>query len=390
MPPLIRTLLVAAALTVPAWASTRSLAGPPAPAAGQVLVLDNERLLEGEVECEGDQYRVRRAGGELWLPADKVLKLCASRDEAFAFVSARANLRDPDERLRLARWCQLNGLDQQALGEAEAAVRMRPHHAESRQLLEVLKRSADLARESSAQAPRPAAPAPEPPAPAVDVSLGALTAFANRVQPVLMNTCLRCHTGGRGGSFSLTRAYDGGPLNRRATQQNLAAVLAQADLDRPELSPFLIKAVSVHGNCVQPPIRGAEAPCYQNLRSWLELVRATNPHLREILRRPQAAAPAQNPAGSAFAGGRAAPAAATAPRPAAGGSVAPVHGQVVSVPMKGDSGTTRPAERSEGAASPVAPAAVPASAGRADPAADGPADEFDPALFNGQRPPGRP
>src|SRR5438128_1534498 len=82
----------------------------------------------------------------------------------------------------------------------------------------------------------PAAPARPP----VDLSGESLALFTNRVQPVLMNVCASCHATNRGGAFKLTRCYDG-QANRRATQENLTAVLDYVRADQPELSPLLIK-----------------------------------------------------------------------------------------------------------------------------------------------------
>jgi hypothetical protein len=246
-------------------------------AAGRVLVLDNERLLEGEVERHGDQFCLHQASGELWLPADKVLKVCAGREEAFAFIAARANLRDPDERLRLARWCQVNGLYEQAVREATAAVQLRPDSPEARHLLDSVRRAAATQNTTPAAKPKPAAP-PEDMAP-VDVSLESLSAFTIKVQPILMNTCVRCHANGRGGHFILRRTYEGGPLDHRTTQQNLTAVLAQINFQQPELSPLLIKATSAHGNQAEPPIRGKATMPYQLLANWVAFTLATNPQL---------------------------------------------------------------------------------------------------------------
>ena len=78
----------------------------PSRVGGRVLLLHSDRVLEGDIDKIGDQYRIRRGTGEVWLPADKGVKLCAERDEAYAFKKTRATLGDPDERLRLARWCQ--------------------------------------------------------------------------------------------------------------------------------------------------------------------------------------------------------------------------------------------------------------------------------------------
>jgi hypothetical protein len=377
MSPYLRTLVAAAALAAPAWPTAR--AQEPRPA-GRVLVLDNERLLEGEVVRQDDQFCVRDPrGGELRLPAEKVLKVCASREQAFAFVATRANLRDPDERLRLARWCQLNGLYEQAVAQAAAAVRMRPGHAESRRLLDSVQRAVATRGAGPAPGPRPAPPAQA--AAPVDVSLESLSAFATRVQPVLMNACVRCHSAGRGGRFNLVRSYDSGPVNRRATQQNLAAVLAQVNLKRPELSPLLIKAVSAHGSDLKAPLPGQDAPPYRLVVDWILRTRATNPHLcQEGTQTAEAPAPRLGTA----------PPAALVPvayRPAAGAAPAdpaptPAAPQseavVVSSPAPFEPRASGPAPGP--AAPPVpAPAAQPSS-----PAA--PADEFDPALFNQQGP----
>src|SRR4051794_35355730 len=75
---------------------------PARPLTGKVLVLDNEHTLEGDIERIGDQYRLRRAVGETWVPADRALRLCASLEEALAYLRGRANLGDADEHLRLA------------------------------------------------------------------------------------------------------------------------------------------------------------------------------------------------------------------------------------------------------------------------------------------------
>src|SRR5258708_7429492 len=88
---------------------------PAARRTGHVLIRKNESTIEGDIELIGSQYRIRRPVGELMVPPENVLKLCETREEAYGFLRQRANLRDPDERLRLARWCHLNNLKQQEL-----------------------------------------------------------------------------------------------------------------------------------------------------------------------------------------------------------------------------------------------------------------------------------
>src|SRR5262249_24876583 len=219
---------------------------------------------EGDVERVGDVYRVRRTLGETVVPGERVLRLCASLEEALAFLRTRANLNDPDERLRLASWCHQHGLRAEALAEVQEAVRLRPGHAETRRLLEHLK-----------QAAKPPAPTttsetelPPSPALAVDLTEEALGQFASRVQPILMNTCASCHAAGKGGAFRLTRAYDTTVLNRKTTEQNLAAVLTQIDFSQPQASRLLTKAVSDHARTGQAPLKGRQAAAYRPLEDW--------------------------------------------------------------------------------------------------------------------------
>lgn len=349
----IRLLLGAVALALPAWALSQTAGPASGPTTGRVLILRNHRALEGEVEKVGDQYRLRRASGELMLPADRVLCVCGGWDEAFDLVSRQANPNDPDERLRLAKWCQMNGLHAQALAQATEAVRMRPGHQESKYLLAVLQRGADAAK----GAPPPGGLAPEPPkVPALDLSAETLRQFTARVQPILTNTCASCHSGGRGGAFQLTRCTDP-TVNRRALQENVAAVLTQVNLDRPELSPLLIKAVSGHGGSSQPPLPDRQSKLFQALKEWVEAVAVNNPHLKQLLA-PRPAAPATAAAPPRLLG---------APGLASNAADPPIVS------------TGRPVvgpERFE--------AEPPAAAADTPPARRAPRDPFDPVIYNDQ------
>jgi hypothetical protein len=297
---------------------------------GRVLVLDNERTLTGEIERVDDQYRIKRLVGETWVPAGKVLKLCASLEEAHGFLASRTNLHDPDERLRLAEWCRQHGLRELALEEAQEALRLRPGDDRAKRLVGYL-------QEAKARAASPAQPpAPEKQLPHVDVTAESLGVFASRVQPILMNACANCHTGRRGGSFQLTRTWSSTLGNRRSLEQNLSVVLAQVNLRDPRVSRLLTKAVSIHGpGMTVAPLRGRQAPAYRTLERWVLETLAANPQLRESLPPASASAsalPAAKPAVEAGAtrwgGDRAAepvkaPDAPTAPAQAANDPVDP-------------------------------------------------------------------
>jgi hypothetical protein len=286
----IRRLLCVLALacgTALSPAQDRS-AGP----AGTVLVLVGERTLEGTIDKVGNDYRVRRPHGELTIPANQVLRLCADLDEAFAYVRSRANLNDPDERLRLADWCHVRNLNAQALAEVAAAAALRPGHGPTQRRLAHLR--AALNPEARPPAPAPAAE-PEPPPPSLDLGTEALCVFNTKVQPVLMNACASCHATGKGGAFKLTRASSGVTTGSRVVQQNVVAVLSQVNLQQPQGSPLLLKAVTAHGSLAQAPLKSRQAPAYRLLEEWVKQTVETNPQLREKAGLPPAAPPPVRP-----------------------------------------------------------------------------------------------
>jgi hypothetical protein len=247
---------------------------------GHVLLLPSERGMEGDIEKIGDQYRVRRGASEVWLPAAKAVVLCADWDDAYTFMKKRANLGDPDERLRLSRWCQLNNLRGHALTEAKAALELRPAHEETRRLVTLLTRSAEAAASNSSKKALPPARTLAVVPPKAEVSADAFAVFATRIQPILMNTCVQCHGGSRGGAFQLIHTESG---QRASTQANLAAVLEQVNFVNPPMSPLLIKAVSRHGNANGAPIKDRQAVPFKALQAWIDYLLANNPHLRQEL-----------------------------------------------------------------------------------------------------------
>lgn len=327
-------------------------------ATGRVLVLDNERTLEGDIQRQGDQYRIRRALGETWVAGAKVLCLCGDRAEAYAFLRNRANLRDADERLRLAHWCHQHNLPEQALTEVAAAVELRPTHQESQRLLRNLQRSAAVRTSSPASAPVESAD-PGPAFPPVAIDARALSLFTQRVHPILLNTCLSCHATGKGGSFRLTRPNEDGMTLRRATQLNLAAALLQLNREHLPHSPLLLKAVSVHGDAIQPPLKDKQSAAFRALEEWARLALENMP-AAEVAMTPN------NPPLDAKALAEPVPV-RTETRPTA----EPVTEQRTSVGR----------EPAIGAIAPPPPAVE----SRPVPPKDaGPADPFDPIIFNRQ------
>src|SRR5262249_30855034 len=158
------------------------------------------------------------------------VRLCASRDDAYRYLRTQANLDDADECLRLARWCLMHEMRQQALAELTAADALRPNHAETCRLLGSVIRSAQTATAASS----PPLPSRTPAAPAenkgsqsissgLELNHECMGLFARRVQPILINTCAKCHASGRAGEFKLTQVFGDAAITGRSSQQNLTA-----------------------------------------------------------------------------------------------------------------------------------------------------------------------
>jgi len=237
---------------------------------GKVLLLENDRVLEGDIELVGDRYKIKRTIGETWLPTNNVVKLCPSMDDAYMFLRSRTNLDDADERLKLVSWCVRYGLKERALEEATAAVQLRPEHSPSIRLLTHLKASIEqdqFRKEINTVVQAEEVPTVLP----IEVANDSLSMFATRIQPILMNTCATCHSTGKGGNFKLQRVYGLSKPNQKNLQQNLAAVLGQVNLQQPDNSPFLGKALTLHGGANKAPIKGRESETYRLLEDWVRM-----------------------------------------------------------------------------------------------------------------------
>lgn len=396
MKTIIRFLLGASALAL-CWGTTRAAEPADVRTTGRVLLLENERVLEGEVVREGDRYRIRRPLGESWVPAANVLRLCADIDEAYQFLRNRANLRDPDERLRLARWCQLHGLRAHGLEEVQAALQLRPGSAEAARLLRSFQRAltpetpAPVATAAAAETPEPTASAPA----SADMTLEAVVTFSGKVQPILMNTCASCHVAAKGGSFRLGRAFGDGSLSRRTTQQNMAAVLAQIDVDNWPASPLLVKAVSDHGEVGNLPIKGRQAPAYRTLEDWVQLaaaeLRARRPSSAVVQTPLEAPAPTEVvPTG--FSTDRNSAAVGGKPQPSGPWNEVPAEEPKAATPKPESPAPAEPNPLPAGIQSTALKPPAPPMPTPVPPTAEvptGPVDPFDPLIFNRQMHPGR-
>ncbi len=252
---------------------------------GTVAILMNGSVMEGKITRTGSRYRIEFQLGEMQIPIEQVKYVCHDWAEAHDIMQSRANLRDPDERFRLASWCYQYRLYDRAVEEAKAGLRLRPNHPPTRQLIRMVQQAKLLAQQA---ATHKQVSSVVPPTPELDLNAESMRLFTTGVQPVLMNACAKCHTGHNGGSFRLYRNHGSGLRSRRATRHNLNVVIAHLNLERPELSPLLIKSVSRHSrNLATEPIKSRKAEPYKRLKEWVQYVIENNPHLPSRLAQKQ-------------------------------------------------------------------------------------------------------
>jgi hypothetical protein len=321
---------------------------------GKILLLKTGHAMEGDIEKVGTQFCVRRGKSEIWIAEDRAIQLCADWDDAYAYAQTQIKRDDANDRVKLARWCHMHRLTERALEQARAALELQPHNSDAKQIVTLLERALKEPPAKPAT-PAPAAPArPVESAPTVDVSFESLVAFSTKVQPILMNRCAACHAGASGGKFHLDRVAESG--QRASTQRNLAAVLTYVDLDRPSISPFLLKAITPHGDAQIPPIKDRTAKPMQTMQQWVEQTVAKNPQLKDYHAKKQ-------PPGSAQ------------PKPK---SVFPT--QRSATPRQSDDVVSQPVPRLE--IDEKNPPRVPPAEVTRPPMSVTPVDEFDPLHFN--------
>lgn len=236
------------------------------PITGKVLLVDYDRILEGDVERIENRYRLRLGSGEMTIPARPGIVLLSDREAAYRAVRTRARLDDPLERVRLARWCQSNQFLKHALEEAEAAATLRPDDKAFARFRDEMKTQVSLAPPPSVTTPAPAAKLPAIDSSPVDVKPESYSLFVGKVQPILMNLCAKCHAGESAGSFRLVHADS---TNILGTQSNLKMVSTFVNKDQPAESLLLLRATSVHGQSGRPPLKDRQAPAFKHLEDWV-------------------------------------------------------------------------------------------------------------------------
>ena len=308
----------AAPQETPPGSSLRSAPAPttPAPDAGQprVLLLYNGEHLTGEMTEDDKSFVIHRDGGEIVVAKDRVEESFASIADLYQYKLNQIPEKDPDEHLKLARWCLAQKLTAEAKANLQIVLKLSPkagqaramlvsiQNAESRQAI-VKNRDVDSSvMQSRAEMTIPQSPRSERPSELDDavirkaqkefgltglpvifdlptaIAVKRADQFSKSVQPILQATCIRCHNENANLTFQLIEIKNRRDQTSEVSRANLDAVLQFVDRNNPAKSEILSTVLLPHGGgrVPRPVFRGSNDPKYQILSAWVNSLRPTS------------------------------------------------------------------------------------------------------------------
>ena len=288
-----------------------STPAPASPATYSVLLMSNGTVMTGEIidDPAGGVYRLKTRGGELPYPKTSVKRAGQSIDELYRYQVAALPPGDPEERMKLVRWCLAQHLTVQAREQLGDVLNLCPNDFEANRMASNLDANIQNGDRDSAlertgaemvegrQPPAPLDPGivrkvpagfgnnlPEifdlPPAAAVRRA----SEFAQYIQPVLQQNCASCHNEKYQGNFQLVATRNSKDRrNPDIARANLDAALALINPDDPARSDLLSAGLVPHGPNKGAIFRGANDPQYQMVAKWVRSLRpatTNNPNSR--------------------------------------------------------------------------------------------------------------
>ncbi len=293
---------VAPRVAIPAEAppSVQSPAKAPSPSR-TVLLLSNGRVLTGPISEDVSNYVIKQGTNDLRFPRRDVQGAFASLEDAYRFKLAQVPANDPDEQLKLARWCMGMKLMPEARTALESVLALSPNHAEARSMLTFSKGAEARAarrdpgvQQSGAEVAEGEEPMHLNPAvirngirelgvkgqpvifdlPAA-LAIRRSNEFVRYVHPVLQRACAKCHNEQYPGSFQLVQVKTRHDQTTEVFRANLDATLRLVDRENLAKSEILSSALVPHGTGPnkRPIFRGSNDPEYQILSAWVNSLR---------------------------------------------------------------------------------------------------------------------
>ena len=238
----------------------------------QILLLDNEELISGSVECDAEYYFVSTdSGSRLSIPRNQVVSIAANETEIYEFRSRQLPAVDAQGRIQLAAWC----LEHRLLDCAKRELQRLPAGGDAAEIARLTARLRFLSQPDphphSSAATRPHSGTAQAPRRTPEISETAMAEFASRIQPLLFNTCgaAGCHGRSTTADFRLAFPLRGTHVNQRLTKKNLVATLQQIDFLKPDNSPLTVAPRTAHGTADRAVLGENQQSLHALLESWV-------------------------------------------------------------------------------------------------------------------------
>jgi hypothetical protein len=299
---------------------------------GGAVLLQNDRLIEGQVVPSGDFFSIQVAEqSRVSIPKSEVVHVAADKRGIYQFKRDAVKRWEAGDHFQMTRWCMLNELHAEAAGHYREVADLHGDHPRVRQLaLELQSRLLKipefrsylgLAVEESKPGSKPGVSVAETQSGAAPKSLAstgsvvtastnkdfsATTAaalhpqiaaqFSRRIQPILMNRCGQpaCHGAQSNNGLRILEPYRA--AYERVSSENLRSVLAHVSTNSGELSALLQYATTAHGIQPQAGISITETKLLTELTNWIQFVQ--NPVATAV------AETSASSSGASVAGGR--------------------------------------------------------------------------------------
>lgn len=257
----------------PAETEGETIGGP----SERYLLLDNDRIMFGQVEKVSGGYAILRNGGRIEIPNPRIRAVGSSKRELYEFKVSQVPAHDVNEHLKIHKWCLSYGLEAEAQAELENMLKLDPENKDVEHRLRNLQAKSNLVNAAVTGQRRPVAtrrPSLPPPEKVIDTFIRGHGSDSflkyNSIERMLISRCSNggCHGSPRHASTFRLFGESGkkGPLT---TARNLQTVLDAIDLKHPEQSVLLYKAITAHGGEQIAALGGINDPDYRELRDWV-------------------------------------------------------------------------------------------------------------------------
>lgn len=267
-----------------------------------VLLMSNGRIVQGLVSepASGDRYVIHERGRTIDYPKRMVSRRYASFEDLYLEKVSHLPERDPDERMKLAQWCLVQGMNSEARDHLKAILAINPADSRAERMIASIETNSQRAEEGRDVAVRttsgemvevvPSNPRRKigrslRPGPPVifelppDQAFKRTTEFTRNIHPILQTSCASCHGEGHKGDFQLVAGKSRREWTPEVVAANLDASLRFIDREEPLRSELLTFATTPHGSGKnsRAVFHGANDPKQRALASWLASLKASEP-----------------------------------------------------------------------------------------------------------------